>query len=156
MLPAENQTALAAASERVQSTRERIDALEDGIRKELKPVDCPVVHRFSKGVYAREMFIPAGTVVTGKIHKHENLNILSKGSLSILMEDGSTQRVQAPYTVVSPPGTRRCAFAHEDSVWTTVLGTDSRDVDEIEAAFVAQTPDEFQLFCEQQLALEVA
>ena len=35
------------------------------------PLD--VTHYFSKGVYARQMFIPKGTVLTGKMHKHNHL-----------------------------------------------------------------------------------
>lgn len=145
---------LSLAAERIKSSRDRIDAIEAGIKSDLPPGECPVTNYFSKGVYAREMFIPKGTVLTGKIHKHENLNIMSKGELSVLMEDGTVKRVQAPFTVVSPPGTRRVAYAHEDTIWTTIHGTDLTDVNEIERAFVAQTPEEFQLFCEQQLALE--
>ena len=133
---------------------ERIDRLEASILKELKPVPMSVVNHFSKGVYARELFIPKGSVITGKIHKFENLNIMSKGVLSILMDDGSVRMVNAPYTVVSPPGTRRVAYAHEDTIWTTIHGTDERDVGQIEAQFIAQTPAEFELFCEQQLKIE--
>lgn len=127
----------------------KVDALEAGIR-ELVPVEFEVVDHFSKGVYARELHIPAGTVLTGKVHKYENLNILSQGELSILMEDGSTVRVCAPYTVVSPPGTRRAAFAHSDCVWTTIHGTDEKDVDVIEKLFVAASPADYRLFVQEQ------
>ncbi len=125
-----------------------VDALEAGIRADLSPVDIPKVDYFSKGVYAREITIPAGTVLTGKIHKFQNLNIMSKGDMSVLMEDGTVKRVQAPFTIVSPPGTRRAAFAHSETVWTTIHGTDETDVDKIEAEFIAQTPGDYQLFLE--------
>lgn len=132
----------------------RTDALEAAIKRDLQQVEIREINYFSKGVYAREIFIPKGTVLTGKIHKFENLNIMSKGDLSILMEDGSVKRVAAPFTVVSPPGTRRVAYANEDTVWTTIHGTDERDVDKIEEVFIAQTPHEFRLFCEQQLQIK--
>mgnify|MGYP003382627416 FL=1 len=125
-----------------------VDALEAGIRAELAPVDIPNVDYFSKGVYAREITIPAGTVITGKIHKYANLNIMSKGDLSVLMEDGTVHRVQAPFTIVSPPGTRRAAYAHTETVWTTIHGTDKTDLDAIEAEFIAQTPGDYTLFLE--------
>lgn len=133
-------------------TDEKIDALEIELRK-LPPADLPVKHHFSKGVYARELFIPKGTVLTGKIHKYTNLNIMSQGELSVLMEDGSIRRVKAPFTVVSPPGTRRVAYAHEDTIWTTIHGTDKTNVDEIEGEFVAQTPGDYQLFCKEVLKI---
>ena len=117
---------------------DRIDALEAGIASELAPVEISHVDYFSKGVYAREITIPAGTVLTGKIHKYHNLNIMSKGDMSILMEDGTVKRVQAPYTVVSPAGTRRAAYAHTETVWTTIHGTYEVDLDSIESEFIAK------------------
>jgi hypothetical protein len=130
----------------------KVDALEAGIRQ-LPAVEMPVEHHFSQGVYARELHIPAGTVLTGKIHKHQNLNILSKGDISVFLEDGSVMRVQAPFTVVSPPGTRRAAFAHTDVVWTTIHGTDETDVDEIERQFICQSPAEYLEYLEAQKEL---
>jgi hypothetical protein len=139
---------------RLEERDRKVDALEAGIR-ELPPVELEVVHHFSKAVYARELHIPAGTVLTGKVHKYENLNILSKGEMSVFMEDGSVLRVQAPYTVVSPPGTRRAAFAHTDCVWTTIHGTEEKDVDEIERLFVAASPADYRLFVQEQQQLEM-
>lgn len=109
-------------------------------------VEMPVKHHFSQGVYARELFIPKGTVLTGKIHKYPQLNILSKGELSVLTEDG-IKRVKAPFHVVSPAGTKRIAFAHEDSVWTTIHGTEENDLEKIENHFIAQSEQEYLDFC---------
>lgn len=124
---------------------------EEKIR-EFDPVDLPVKNHFSKGVYAREMFIPKGTVLTGHIHKYENLNIMSQGELSIFTENGVI-RVKAPYTVVSPPGTKRLAYAHEDTIWTTIHGTEETDVDKIEAQFIAHSHADYLAF-RQALELE--
>jgi hypothetical protein len=130
--------------------REKVLLAEDEIRK-LPPVELPIKHHFSRGdgpgggVYGREMFIPAGTILTGKIHKYEQLNILSAGEISVLTEEG-IKRVKAPFHIVSPPGTKRIAFAHTDCVWTTIHGTDERDVDKIEAHFIAQSEQEWLEF----------
>ena len=104
-------------------------------------IELPVKHHFSKSVYAREIFIPKGFFLVGKIHKHENLNILSKGDISVFSVDGCV-RVQAPFTIVSTPGVKRLAYAHEDCVWTTIHGTDETDVDKIEEQFIAKDYDE--------------
>lgn len=125
--------------------RERLMILEDAIRRELPPVELKHTDYFSKGVYARELFIPKGTVLTGKIHKYTNLNIMSMGELSVLTEDG-IKRVKAPFTIVSPPGTKRAAYAHEDTIWTTIHGTELTDVEEIESFFIAQSYEEFEHF----------
>lgn len=131
-----------------QEMRGRVFALEDAIRRDLPLVDLPVRHHFSHGVYARELFIPKGTVLTGKIHKYPQLNIMSQGELSVLTESGVV-RVKAPFTIVSPAGTKRVAYAHEDTVWTTVHGTELTDVDEIEKVFIAQTEQEYLAFVRQ-------
>lgn len=133
--------------------RAEVNALEKQMLL-MDQVDLPVVHHFSKGVYARELHIPAGVTLTGKIHKFENLNILSKGEMSVLTDDG-IKRVSAPFTVVSPPGTKRVAYAHTDCIWTTIHGTDSRDVEAIEIEFVSNSEQEYLEFCGQLKIEEV-
>lgn len=137
-------------------TRSRVQALEAAMLREPgvyvsggeRDIDelCPVKHHFSQGVYAREMFIPKGTVLTGKIHKYTQLNIMSQGELSVLTEEG-IKRVKAPFTIVSPPGTKRIAYAHEDTIWTTIHGTEETDLGRIEEHFVAQSDQEYLDFC---------
>lgn len=118
-------------------------------------VDIEVKHYFSHGVYAREITIPAGTVLTGEIHKFENLNILSRGEMSVLTESGM-QRVSAPFTVVSPPGTKRIAYAHTECVWTTIHGTFITDVEEIKNQFIAADEQAWLEFSgANQLALDL-
>ena len=126
----------------------KVDQIEKAIGS-LSPIQITHKDYFSKGVYAREIYIPKDTVLTGKIHKYQNLNVMSMGEMSVYMEDGSVLRVKAPFTVVSPPGTRRVAYAHEDTVWTTIHGTDETDVDAIELEFIAQTHQEYLSFCKQ-------
>lgn len=135
--------------------RAKVNALEFAMSQHPDHVTkLPVRHHFAPGIYAREMHIPADMVLTGKIHKYPQLNILSKGEMSVLTEDG-IKRVQAPFTVVSPAGTKRVAYAHTDCVWTTIHQTDETDIEKIEAHFVAQTEQEYVAFCarEQQKCL---
>jgi hypothetical protein len=131
------------------SLRDKVNIIEAEIL--IHPqLEAPVKHHFSSGLYARELFIPAGSLLTGKIHKYENLNILSSGEMAVLTEDGM-QQVKAPFTVVSPPGTKRVAYAFTDCVWTTILATDETDPDVIEAKFTASSEQEFLDFVAQQL-----
>lgn len=127
--------------------RGRVFALEEAIRRELPPVEMPTVDHFSHGVYGRELRIPAGTVLTGKIHKFENLNVLLEGEMIVLTDQGP-QHVRAGHLVVSPPGTKRAAYALTDCRWLTVHGTHETDVDLIEAEFIAQTEQEYLAFSE--------
>jgi len=104
-------------------------------------IEIPQTDHFSKGVYAREIRVPKGAFVVGKIHKFENLNILSQGEMTVFSIEG-IKRVKAPVTVVSPAGVKRLAFAHEDCVWTTIHGTKERNVEKIEKKFIAKSYNE--------------
>ena len=80
--------------------------------------------------------------LVGEIHKFENLNILSKGRMKVLTEDGIVE-VEAPFTVVSPPGTKRIAYTLTECVWTTIHGTSEKDVDVIGSIFFAKSEQEW-------------
>lgn len=118
-----------------------IAEIEENANKSPAKIEIPPKHHFSKDVYAREINIPKDSIVVGKIHKHQNLNILSKGEMLLVSIDG-VQHVKAPFTVVSSPGVKRLALALADCTWTTIHGTSETDVDKIENEFIAKTYDE--------------
>lgn len=92
-------------------------------------VDMPVTHRYAPGVYIREIFMPAGTLVIGHIHKTCHFNIVLKGRALVQME-GRTEEIVAPCTFVSQAGVQKCLYIAEDMVWQTVHHnpSDSQDV----------------------------
>lgn len=143
-------TALDPVAEKAR-TRARISNIEGLIARE-EQMEFKIINYFSKGVYAREMFLPKGSIVVGKIHKFENLNIISKGEVSFFSIDGAHQ-VTAPYTFVGSPGAKRVIFAHEDTVWTTIHGTDETDIDKIEEQFIAREYAEVDGIGEDELKL---
>ena len=108
---------------------------------------CHITNYFAPGVYAREMWMPAGCLITGKIHKTEHLNILSQGRVSVSNRGESVDMV-APYTFISPVGTKRAIYAHEDSTWTTIHATDLTDPSEIEAEIIAESFQELDAILE--------
>lgn len=129
--------------------RERLERLESAILAE-EQIEIPVRHYFiGPGVYAREITIPAGATVTGKIHKHAHLNIISGGDITVFTEHG-TRRIQAPHTMQSPPGTKRAGYAHTDTVWTTVHCSRETDLEKLEADLIAPSHDAYLAFVEQQ------
>lgn len=139
------------------SMREMIFAIEDEMRKSDRQRELPVRHYFERGVYARELFIPKDTTLTGKIHKYPQISILSRGDISVWTGE-SVRRLKAPPAVIvaAPAGIKRVAYAHEDSVWTVIHGTDETDLDKIEAHFIAQSEDEFLAFAAQSKLKEIA
>lgn len=110
-------------------TRDKVVALEREIQL-MPQVDCPVRHYFAPGMYAREMTIPEGVVVTGAVHRHEHLCTVSKGRLMVSTDEGMRE-VSAPCTLVSKAGTKRVGYALEETVWTTYHCTTKTDLDEI-------------------------
>lgn len=95
-------------------------------------VECPLIHRFTPGMYIREIFMPAGTLLTSKIHKTEHPFVISKGKVSVWTEEDNVVVIEAPYCGITKPGTRRILFIHEDAVWTTFHATDKKTPEEVE------------------------
>lgn len=120
--------------------REAILRLQDAIISEgrdVGPASCPVKHHFATGSYGREMTLPAGLVVVGKIHKHAHINVISKGRVQVFTEQEGVLELAAPCTFVSSPGTKRVVYVLEETVWTTVHVTDKTDLAEIEREVIA-------------------
>ena len=110
-----------------QDARAKVMALEDEIAK-LPQVDCPVKHYFSPGLYAREMTIPAGVVLTGAVHRTEHLCTISAGRIVVESGHGPVE-LCAPCTFVSQPGIKRAGYAIEETVFTTYHATTTTDLD---------------------------
>ena len=101
-------------------------------------VDVPVEDIFAPGIYCRKAYIPAGTVLTGKIHLTEHANI-AVGDITVWTEQGM-RRITGVETLVSLPGCKRVGYAHAPTVWITVHPNpdDCRDVDVLAARLVLE------------------
>ena len=98
---------------------------------ENEPVECPLRHVFLKGVYIRQIFMPAKTinskgeevetVIVSKIHATQHPFIISEGSVAIYNKaDDFLGVVSAPYLDMTEPGTRRILHILEDCRWMTI------------------------------------
>lgn len=99
--------------------------IADGAVKDTLP-DCKLTHYYAPidenygcGTYARQMFIPKGTLIIGKIHKHQHLNFIMQGKVSVSTEFGP-KYFEAPCIFVSEVGLKRAVIAEEDTIWVTV------------------------------------
>lgn len=112
--------------------RASIEALQAIMLESGETLELETRHHFAHGTYTRELYVPAGVVLTGKIHKHTCINILAKGT--IVVTDGGIEReISAPYTFVSPAGAKKAGFALTDVVWINVHPWDGEpDLDLIE------------------------
>ena len=128
--------------------RQDILVVQDGLQKliaqgalESTLEDCTLKHYFSPKdekygccTYAREMMIPKGTLIIGKIHRHQHLNFIFKGKVIVFTEFGE-KHLEAPCTFISEVGLKRAVYAEKDTLWTTVHMTEfesEAELDKIE------------------------
>ena len=101
-------------------------------------------HYQIKGVYARTMFVPAGMLVTGKIHNFESIGILAQGTMRITNGETSAL-VSAPYIAVDKPGIKRLGYAETDCTFISVHRTDAEEINDIEDELVSDTFEEYEI-----------
>lgn len=142
-------TELEAMVESAPVPRAKIVRLEAEVMK-LPQVEIPVANYFAKGVYARVITIPKGAIVVGRVHTQSQINVLLRGDHSVVTDQGVV-RLKAPCIVVSKPGTKRAGYAHEETEWMTILGTELTDPEEIEETLTAGSFEEFELMMQRQL-----
>jgi quercetin dioxygenase-like cupin family protein len=133
--------------------RSQILAFEAALRQHPEAVvgdsaQFPLTHHFAPGMYLREIEIPAGSLVVGKIHKEEHLVVLLQGALRLYTEAGGMQEVRAPMVLVSPPGAKRAALALEDVRWVTCHANpaDTHDLEALEEAIIAPSYAAYDAF----------
>lgn len=120
--------------------RNKVNQLEQMV-EQLPQIDCPVRNIFAPNIYAREMTIPAGVVLTGAVHKTCHLSILSKGQVRVVSDEGVIE-LAAPATLISQPGAKRAIFALSEAVWTTIHATTETDLDKLVKELTESTADE--------------
>lgn len=120
-----------------EAIRETIVALTKQLLAAPIKAEMPVTHTLIEGVYTRSLFIPAGTLLVGKIHLKECVNIVAMGDISVLTETGSG-RFKAGHSAVSQPGIQKVGYAHKDTVFINVFRTDETDISKIEAEIATE------------------
>lgn len=109
----------------------QVDQMQSALAK-LPQVEMPLTHRFTPGLYVRQIFMPKGTLVISKIHKTEHPFVCLNGHAAVWIEGVGIEQVRAGHIGITKPGTRRILWMHEDTVWVTFHPTDKTDLKEIE------------------------
>lgn len=110
---------------------------------------CPLTHHFAPQVYGREILIPAGTCIVGKIHRHAHLNVILAGRCYVATE-GGRKELKAGDVFVSEPGIKRAVVAVEDTRWITIHPNSSGTQDLAEIEDYVIVPSFEALAAEQQ------
>jgi len=106
---------------------------------QLPQADFSLINRFADGLYARQVTIRQGCLLTSKIHMKEHFAFILTGDISV-WTDQDYQRIKAPCVLTTQPGTKRVLLAHEDTVWITVHACNAKTQQEAEAELVSNDP----------------
>ena len=108
-------------------------------------VDHPLVHRWTPGLYIRQITIPSGNLQTTRTHTSKHPFFVLRGRALIRGPEGVTEII-APFSGITEIGTRRVLFAGyldpqtgelmagEDVVWITVHAITPEEEAELDEA----------------------
>lgn len=119
-------------------TQDEMFVLEQKLAQ-LPQADFSLVNRFADGLYARQVTLVKGCLLTSKIHLKEHFAFILTGDVSV-WTDQDYQRIKAPLVLVTQPGTKRVLLAHEDTIWVTVHATSAKTVEDAVAELVTNDP----------------
>lgn len=114
--------------------------------KEFPQLDIPIDHHFHAGMYARELTIKAGTLLTGRIHKFDHFDIMLSGDITVSTDDGQVKRLTGLNIMQGKAGKKRAGYAHSDTHWITFHSTDERHEDEMLDYLTCETFEELEDF----------
>lgn len=123
-----------------------IELIEAELLK-LPQVDCPLVHIFVPGLYVREVFMPANSLIIGHEHLTQHLNQILTGS-AVVMMNGKPFQVEAPFTFESEPGVRKVIYIKEDMRWQTFHPNPEniRDIERLSERLIVKSPSFLHYF----------
>lgn len=132
-------SALAALNIPDAPTLEEIRALEAHLCTYDEQLDMPPEHAFSDGVYGRLLRIPAGSILTGKMHRRGCVNVLVSGHITVWTV-GERRDLHGPAMFPSSAGIKRIGVTHTDTIWVTAHATDLTDPAEVERELTIPEP----------------
>jgi len=94
------------------------DKIEYAMVESEEKIDAPLSHVFTPGLYARTIFMPAGSLVMSMTHKTRHPFVITTGEVDVITPDGVFTHI-APYMGITQPGTRRFLRVKKDTTWTT-------------------------------------
>lgn len=125
---------------------QKVFELEEYIKQNTEGSDIEWIHRFLPGLYTREMYVPAGNLMTGMVHKKEHISIFLEGILLVPDDDpeaiNGSRIIEAPMVEITPPGVKRVGVALTDVRWITVHASNAETKEEAEEEIFTNDPEE--------------
>lgn len=132
-------------------TLDQMRELERYIKDEGLHVDPALFtfHKFCPGLYVREIYVPAGFVVVGKMHTGYSFFMIVQGEATVWTTMGM-KRVKAPFLTVTGPGDKRVGYAHENTIAISFYANPDNE-DDLEVLEARYTVDETRQVTEEDL-----
>jgi quercetin dioxygenase-like cupin family protein len=92
----------------------------------------------ARGVYAKELHISAGTLLTSHRHAYDHLSILASGFASLTLGDDVPHVLHGPVALTIPKGAEHTLRAITDVVWFCIHPTEETDTLKIDEAILSQ------------------
>ena len=89
----------------------------------------------AKGVYAKELHIPAGFHIVSHKHLYDHISILASG-VAWLHQGGASRLAHGPCAVTIPAGQAHSVHAVTDLVWFCIHPTDETDADAVDETLI--------------------
>jgi hypothetical protein len=120
----------------------------------LEPIDVNapehLKHYFANGSYVREMIMPAHALIVGRIHKHETINILLEGELTVVDESGNKTDFKAPHVFIAPAGNQKAAYTKTPVRWLNCFACKTTDHNEALELLTCETIQEYNQYIDEQ------
>lgn len=98
---------------------------------ELPSVETPLTHYHTKELYGRRIVVPAGCLFTTRVHKTDHISVAFRGRITMLNAEGEAQEVTAPDMFITPAGTHRVVYVHEEVEFATIHHCEEQDDDNV-------------------------
>ena len=87
-------------------------------------VGIPVISNNISGMYTREILIKKDTILTGRVHMYDYVDIMLSGDITVVNNLGEHIRYKGANVLPGRAGTKRAGYAHDDTRWITVHNID--------------------------------
>lgn len=95
------------------------------------------VHTFTKGMYSRELFMPAGTKIISEWHDTQHQWVVPYGIVDVYCKGTGWKRIVGPARGITEADTRRVLVTITNTLWITFHPTDMEPEDNTPEAVVA-------------------
>jgi len=108
------------------------------VKEQLDSLGVEITHHWAKGLYSKEMRVPAGVQIGKHVHDYDHFSALMSGR-ALIEVDGEQFVHEAPALLTIKAGKLHVIFALTDVVWHCIHHTDETDPDKIDSVLKGES-----------------